>query len=282
MDPFRLNLPSAKDVPLPALGDDLLKFVWADVIRRGVTIALIIVVAAVALFLARRAIQGAFRRAITSSEDHARAARLKTLSGLLSSTVSYLIFFVAGMMVLGELGANMGAVLTTAGVLGLAAGLGSQRLVRDVIGGFFLLLENQFSVGELVTLGGSNVTGIVQEMGMRVTRLRDDLGRLVIVANGDITVVTNHSRGPLTVAVDLALPGDTDLDALRRAITAAANTLPADQWADLPHYEGLLDAPEGKIKVRIRGRAAHTRPEDAEMALRAALRNTFADEGLTI
>ena len=269
-------------IPLPDSGDALLKFVWADVIRRGVTITLIVVVAAVALFLGRRAIHAAFERAIATSEDASRAARLKTLSGLLSSTVSYLLFFIAALMVLGELGANMGAVLTTAGVLGLAAGLGSQRLVRDVIGGFFLLLENQFSVGELVTLGGSNVTGTVQEMGMRVTRLRDELGRLVIVANGDVTVVTNHSRGPLVVAVDLTFPGDTDLARVRAAIEAAAASLPENNWARPPHYEGLLDAPEGKVKVRVRGRAARGRPEEAEMALRAALRRTFEAEGLPV
>lgn len=274
-----MNLPR---LPLPDTGDAVLKFLWADVIRRGISIGLIIVLAAFALILCRRGVHGAFRRSISTSEDPARAARLTTLSGLLSSTVSYLIFFVAALMVLGELDVNMGAVLTTAGVLGLAAGLGSQRLVRDVIGGFFLLLENQFSVGEFVTLGGSNVSGTVQEMGMRVTRLRDDLGRLVIVANGDITVVTNHSRGPLAVSVDLTLPGDTDMQIVRRVILAAAERLTRAEWAGLPRFEGLLDAPEGKLKFRIRGHAADMRPEDAEMAMRAALRQEFLEAGLPI
>jgi small conductance mechanosensitive channel len=260
-------------------GDVAQSALWAALITKAVTIALTIGVAVFALVLSRRGIAAAFRRAGASSDTPARAARLKTLGGLISSTVSYVIFFVAALMVLGELGANMGAVLTTAGVLGLAVGLGSQRLVRDVIGGFFLLLEDQFSIGETVTLGGSNVTGTVQEMGMRVTRLRDELGRLVIVANGDITVVTNHSRGPLTVTVDLTLPGDADLSAARHAIFAAANSLPSNQWAEPPRYEGLLESPEGKMKVRVRGRAAHGRPETAEMALRAALRKEFEEQG---
>jgi small conductance mechanosensitive channel len=272
--------PTLPSIDLTAAGSPVLKFLWADVVTRGVTIALIIAVAAVALVFSRRGIHAALQRAIMASESPARAARLKTLGGLISSTVSYVIFFVAALMILGEMGANMGAVLTTAGVLGLAVGLGSQRLVRDVIGGFFLLLEDQFSIGETVTLGGSNVTGAVKEMGMRVTRLRDDLGRLVIVANGDITVVTNHSRGPLAVTVDLTLPADADLDAVQRAVSAAAGALPSGQWAIPPRYEGILDAPEGKLKVRVAGRAAGVRPEIAEMALRAALRKTFKDEGL--
>src|SRR5262249_5012711 len=113
------------------------------------------------------------------------AARLRTLQALLRSTVNYLLIFIAGMMIFDTLGINISAVLAGAGVAGMAIGFGAQRLVRDVITGFFILMEDQYSVGDLVTIGA--VTGEVVDIGMRITRLRDATGRLVILANGDIS-----------------------------------------------------------------------------------------------
>ena len=122
-------------------------------------------------------------------------ARARTLVGLLRSVVGYILIFIAGIMILRALGADPLPLLTTAGVIGLAVGFGAQKLVRDVISGFFILLENQYVVGESVTVGA--ITGVVEEIGMRTTKVRDEEGKLTIISNGDITQVTNHSRGPV-------------------------------------------------------------------------------------
>lgn len=120
------------------------------------------------------------------------AARIQTLGTLIKSVIFYVLVFIAGIMVLKAFEVDTAPVLTAAGVLGLAVGFGAQKLVRDVISGFFIVLEDQYSVGDSVTIAG--ITGTVEALGMRVTRLRDDEGKLVIIANGDITRVTNHSR----------------------------------------------------------------------------------------
>lgn len=241
------------------------------VANRGLHLLALLIIAFLAKLVVRRAISASFDRISANSDDPARAARLKTLGGLLSSTIGYSIFFVALLMVLGEFGLDTKAVLTTAGVFGVAIGFGSQKLVRDVIGGFFILLENHFSVGETVTLGGPAVTGVVEEMGLRVTRLRDESGALILVGNADITSVTNHSRGPLKVSVDVLLPEGTDLAEFRERAAKAIAGLSPDNWSALPQVLGLLEAPEARLKVRVSGLAMVGCRVQAEMELRSAL-----------
>ena len=100
-------------------------------------------------------------------------------------------------------------LLSFASVLGLAIGFGAQRLVRDVITGLFILGEGQFDVGDHVTIGA--VTGVVESMELRVTRIRDDQGRIYVVANGDITQVFNASRGDIKLPIDVCLQHDASL-----------------------------------------------------------------------
>lgn len=123
----------------------------------------------------------------------ARQARLNALQSALRSTSAFVLGLVATIMVLQAVGLNIVPLITTASVAGLAVGFGAQKLVRDVIAGLFILIEDQYGVGDLVTIGA--VTGVVEELGMRITRLRDESGKLWILANGDIAQVCNHSRG---------------------------------------------------------------------------------------
>ena len=95
-------------------------------------------------------------------------------------------------------------------MLGLAVGFGAQRLVRDVITGLFILGEGQFDVGDWVTIGG--VSGRVEDIGLRVTRLRDEQGRAYIIANGDITQVSNASRGPIKKSIEICLDRASSLE----------------------------------------------------------------------
>ena len=111
-------------------------------------------------------------------------------------------------------------MLGAASVLGLAIGFGAQKLVRDVITGLFILGEGQFDAGEWVTIGA--VTGMVEEIGLRVTRLRDDQGRIYLIANGDITQVFNASRGNVRLAVEVSLQRTAALDTALDAVRAAA------------------------------------------------------------
>ena len=135
-----------------------------------------------------------------------KSQRLTTLSALLSSAMAYCVYFCAIILILFTLdpsGKTLVPLLSFASVLGLAIGFGAQRLVRDVITGIFILGENQFEIGDHVTIG--TVAGVVETMELRVTRIRDEQGRLYVVANGDITQVFNASRGKIKLPIEFSL-----------------------------------------------------------------------------
>ena len=140
----------------------------------------------------------------------ARSARLRTLLPLLRTTLSITIVIVAGMMVLSEIGVNIGPLLAGAGIVGVAIGFGSQTLVRDLITGIFLLLENAMQVGDSVTVSG--LSGTVENLSVRTIRLRAADGSVHIIPFSSVTTVTNVNRGlgNASVAVCVAAQEDTD------------------------------------------------------------------------
>jgi len=118
--------------------------------------------------------------------------RARTIGGVLSSTLKTVIWVVAAAMALGELGFNLGPIIASAGILGVALGLGAQTLVRDVLSGIFMLVEDQYGVGDTVDV--LEVTGVVEKVGLRVTCVRDPRGTLWYLRNGEILKVGNESQ----------------------------------------------------------------------------------------
>lgn len=206
--------------------------------------------------------------------NHSRVTRVRTLASLVRSTLNYILGFIFLVMALGILGLNVAGVLGTAGVAGLAVGFGAQKLVKDVITGFFLLTEDQYAVGDYVTING--VTGTVEELGMRITRIRDDDGRLFVLSNGDIAQVCNQSRGPVagTLEIGVAAAADTRkaTDVLNAAFDQAAreHELPL---AEPARVEGIAAVDATKTVLRVRFRAdPKERPNEVALRLRETAR----------
>jgi small conductance mechanosensitive channel len=181
------------------------------------------VLAVVTVRVARRAVPRAVGRLAESSRRDARwEQRTQTLSGTLVSVVGVIVWATSFVTVVGQLGFNLGPLLAGAGVVGLAVGFGAQQLVRDVISGFFVLVEDQYGVGDTVTAGG--VTGTVESMTLRLTRIRGDDGVLHHLRNGDLGVVSNSSRGYNVASVLVPIPADADVarvvDRVRLAMAA--------------------------------------------------------------
>lgn len=195
-------------------------------------------------------------------------ARAKTLGTLVKSVISYVLIFIAGVMVLEVFKVNIAPVLTTAGVAGLAIGFGAQRLVRDVISGFFIVLENQYAVGDYVTIG--NISGLVEELGMRVTKIRDDVGKLVFISNGDVTLVTNHSRGTIQVSLDVNIASNSNLEMVRSLINELGRRV-ADEVEGVvtpPRADGITAVDASKVTIRITGAVKPGYQESLQTALR--------------
>lgn len=144
-------------------------------------------------FIINRAINRAIRTYSDKKSTSSRQIdRAKTTTMVLKSTINSLIWAIAVFMVLSEFGLNLAPLIASAGVIGVAIGLGAQTLVRDVLSGIFLLFEDQFGVGDQVQL--MNIAGKVESVGLRITTIRDKKGVLWHVRNGEITQVGNSSQ----------------------------------------------------------------------------------------
>lgn len=212
-----------------------------------------------------------------------RKARMMTLQSILRSASGFVLAFVAVVMVLQTINYNPIPILATASVAGVAIGFGAQKLVRDVITGFFILMEDQYGVGEYVTIGA--VTGVVQELGMRTTKVRDAAGRLYTISNGDISTVCNHSRGALLATLDIAVPAATDLDKARSVINEAGDAL-AREMPDVVkrafRCEGLAAMSGANATLRVVGGVVAIHQDQALMELKGRIREAFAENDLTL
>ena len=155
-----------------------------------------------------------------------RAQQIRTLSGVVYSTGVFALVFLALLQILPVLGINMGPLLASAGIAGLALGFGAQALVHDVINGFFILMENQYEVGDTVRVGG--ITGTVERMTLRATLLRDDQGALSTVPNGKIDVVSNLTRDWAQVALHISVAYTENSDKVIGVLKGVGEELRSD------------------------------------------------------
>jgi small conductance mechanosensitive channel len=155
-----------------------------------------------------------------------RATQLRTLASVFYSIGLVVIFFVAGMQILPVLGINIGPLLASAGIAGLAIGFGAQTLVRDFINGFFILIENQFDIGDVIKLGA--VQGTVEKLTLRRTVLRDADGTLHTVPNGQVTIVSNLTRDWTQLALHISVGYNESSDRVVELLKEVAGELRHD------------------------------------------------------
>jgi small conductance mechanosensitive channel len=166
------------------------------------------------------------------------AARAETLGAVLRSLASFVIWGLAAVTILGELGIDLRALIAGAGLAGVAIGFGAQSLVKDFLAGIFILVEDQYGVGDIVDVG--DATGTVEEVTLRTTRIRDVNGTMWHVPNGQILRVANKSQQWARALLDLVVAHDTNVESAQTAIKATADAV----WRD-PKWSGqILEEPE--------------------------------------
>jgi small-conductance mechanosensitive channel len=177
-------------------------------------------------------------RADTGMLSLRSAARAQTLAQVLRSIASILIWAIAGITILGELGVNLGPLIAGAGIAGVAIGFGAQSLVKDFLSGVFMLVEDQYGVGDIIDAG--EASGTVEAVTLRTTRLRDVEGTVWHIPNGTIARVGNKSQQWARALLDIHVAYGTDIDEAQQVIKHVADEL----WHD-PAWEGkILDEPE--------------------------------------
>lgn len=213
------------------------------------------ILAAVAVWeLVNGAIQGHMRR-LEREAMGTRAARLRTLLPLLRTTLIVTIAIISGLMVLSEVGVNIAPLLAGAGIIGIAVGLGSQRLVQDLITGIFLLLENAMQVGDVVKVG--SLTGTVESLSVRTIRLRSEDGSVHVIPFSAVTTVTNMTREFSRAVVQVVVSIDENFDrvvGILRGIVAEMRTEPAWGGIILDDLEilGLQEIDNVAMSIRCR------------------------------
>jgi small conductance mechanosensitive channel len=212
-----------------------------------------------------------------------RAQRAAAIGSVLRSVASFLVFGVAVVLVLGELGVDLAPIVASAGVVGVALGFGAQNLVKDFIAGIAIVLEDQYGVGDVVDLG--EATGTVEAVGLRTTRLRDAHGVVWYARNGEVLRVGNKSQGFAQVVIDMPVAHDTDLERCRTVMQEVADALYAEpEWAGVllaePESLGVEQITAEGVVMRVQVRAASAEQWRVGRELRLRLKERFAREGI--
>ena len=193
------------------------------------------------------------------------------------------IFAIAGFVILGDLSINLAPLLASAGVVGVAVGFGAQSLVRDYLAGIFMLVEDQYGVGDAITVG--DASGTVENVTLRITRVRDVNGVVWHIRNGAIETVGNESQGWARAVIDFPVPYEADLAAIMTLLTQAGMRM----WNDPAWRSVMLEAPEvwgaqeivgTKVIMRMVAKTAPLRQWGVERELRARLKTALQEAGI--
>jgi small-conductance mechanosensitive channel len=229
------------------------------------------------------AVNGAAVQAEVALVDERRKQRVRALGAILRSAASVTIFSIAGFAVLGDLGINLAPLLASAGVVGVAIGFGAQNLVRDYLSGIFMLVEDQYGVGDVITVG--NATGTVENVTLRITRVRDVNGIVWHIRNGAIETVGNESQGWARAVIDFPVPFESDLVTIRNVLQATGDAM----WNEPTWRAVMLEAPEvwgaqeissDGVLMRIVAKTAPLRQWEVEREMRARVKAALHQAGI--
>ena len=212
-----------------------------------------------------------------------REQRALALGQLLRSITAFIIGGITVLVVLTEIGMDIGPLLASAGVIGVALGFGAQTLVKDFLSGIFLVMEDQYGPGDVVDLGSA--IGTVEEVGLRITRLRDASGVVWYVRNGEILRVGNRSQGWTLAIVDVPIAYDEDLDRVRRLVEKIGRQMDSDSTYDgvllgTPTFAGVESVSGDAMFIRVTARSAPDQRLVAERAIREQLKLAFDASGI--
>jgi moderate conductance mechanosensitive channel len=228
---------------------DLTTVYFAGPAQLVIRIGYVLLIAVVLRLLAHRAIGRVTSRAARNDSDGSdrsrallfrerRQQRAAALGAILSNAASVTIFGIAAVIIIGDMGLNLAPLLASTAVLGVAIGFGAQNLVQDFLAGIFMLLEDQYGVGDVISV--DSTTGTVEGVSLRITRMRDVNGVVWHVRNGTIQKAGNESQGWARAVVDFPVPYHQDIPMVRQTMMQAANAM----WQESVWQEVILEKPE--------------------------------------
>lgn len=270
-------------------GNDTLAQAVAWLIGKPLSIVAILLGAVLIRWIIHRTVDRIITRAETAALPAGRTApsrrvqRAKSLGSLLKSIVTGVVFGIAFVMALSEVGMNVAPILASAGVLGLAIGFGAQSLVKDFLSGIAMMIEDQYGVGDVVNLG--EASGTVENIGLRVTRVRDVDGTVWYVRNGEILRVGNQSQNWARTVLDIKVSYTEDLARVQDVLRDEAHTL----WDDPAYKDVVIEEPEvwgvqslspDAVVVRVTLKTAPMQQWAVAREMRQRIKARFDREGI--
>jgi small conductance mechanosensitive channel len=246
----------------------------------GIRIGVILVTAIIVSWIARSAVRR-LRKRLEGAETHEEVLslrRITTITSTLTNFVLVAVWTVAILMILGELNVNLAPLLASAGIVGVALSFGAQSLVRDFLVGFFVILEDQYRVGDSVsiTANGGTFSGKIEDLTLRYTSVRGADGTLYEVGNGNILFVANRSRGVGNITVDIRVRREGTLREMERRLDRAVEEMRAEpgirqMLSEGPTVVGLEPVDEGRVLASISAKVWASRRDRTEATLRREL-----------
>jgi len=219
----------------------------------------------------------------TGLDEARKTQRAATMGAILNSTSTFVIFALALLTILATLGVQLGPILASAGVVGIALAFGAQSLVRDVLSGIFMILEDQYGVGDVIDTG--EAIGTVEDLTLRVTKVRDASGVVWYIRNGEIVRIGNRSQGWSTAVVDIQVGYDESLDIVLPLIREVARQLgEAPEWTarllEEPVVAGVESMVGGVVTIRITARCAPNENFPVSRVIRERVKAAFDAAGI--
>ncbi|NLL71391.1 MAG: mechanosensitive ion channel family protein [Epulopiscium sp.] len=247
-----------------------------------ISLLFIVLVSMIIKKIGTRMIRSFYERQKNKPKHTMSERKADTLTSLSISLLRYFLYFIIGIQILSLFGVSITSVLTIAGVGGVAIGFGAQSLVKDIISGFFILLEDQFGVGDIVTL--NTKTGTVEEMGLRTTRIRSFDGDLHIIPNGEIGVVTNSTRDFKRAIVDISISYEENIErvigVLEEILAKAERELTG--IISTPQILGVQALGEYALVIRVAAQCQIKENWGVERELRKRIKQRFDEVGIVI
>lgn len=266
---------------------------WIDKIipwftDHGIKIAVIIVAVFVAKKLLKKVIAKTVRIAVVAEEGNGEDSEKKredTLIYIFTATANVTLYLVGSLMVLQEMGLMIAPILAGAGIVGLAFGFGGQYLIRDIIAGLFIIIENQYRIGDVIRVEGAE--GLVENISLRMTTIRDVEGTVHHIPHGEIKMVSNLSKGFSRVKINLGVSYSTDIDHARRIIDAVGQSMAEESpWKEeiilAPHFVRVDKFADSAVELRVSAETMPHKQWDVAGEFRRRIKYAFDKEGIEI
>jgi small conductance mechanosensitive channel len=253
--------------------------IWINLGQGALKIFIILIVSFFIIKVGKVAIRNIFK-VRAHSPIRISERREATLVKLLENTITYVVYFISAMTILSIMNIDVKAILAGAGIVGLAVGFGAQSLVKDVITGFFIIFEDQFSVGDSVRIG--TFEGVVEQIGLRTTKIKSYTGEVNILPNGSIVEVTNFSLNNSRAIVDVSIGYQGDIDKAEQVIQELIETLPKryEQFVGAPQLLGVQNILASEVVIRVVAETLPLQQHIVARILRKEIKNVLDENGI--